>query len=409
MISIVLAVRDALADTKGIAGLLPHITRSPYELIVVDNGSTPDTEVFYRRCIQPQVPAFQYLRNPENRGVLAAWLQGCAAARGELVACLHNDLFLYAPDWNGAVAGWAARLERPGILGFAGYREPAAAGQGAPLVSAWVDAEAHGERLGAAPLPVPVIHASAMILTRPLLGALEGWRPRGDQPYDHELSRASLDRGFRNWVLPVPSAHVGGVTSGRAAPPPGPKPSQPREAAAMLQRDPGEFVPIPPGEPVSVDLGCSGGKRARIGVHREPRPGVDVLCDLGFEPLPFRDNSVDYFVAHDLLEHIPGYVFYREDGRWRRLYPRIELLREIHRCLKPRGRFESYTPCHPFPQWAQDPTHTSPPWVPESWPYYCGAYGGKNGLPGAYGIDFEFKLITTEIRGFLLRAIVEKP
>lgn len=433
MISIVIPVHDRLEETKGIVALLPHVTRGQYELIVVDSSGARETQRFYHSSIRPLVPHLQYVPVPSSPGVLAALAVGCRHARGEVVACLHNDLFIYTPGWDQQVLAWFRALPRPGVAGFAGYRGCGADGWGTGMISTWADAEAYGARLQEPYAPVTVVHGSALLLSRPFLEWFRTLDPglASSTHYDHELSLASLHLGFNNWVLNIASGHEAGA-DGRRAPRGSPRREAdasvcarrwaailprtepalsgvPKEGAEMLKRDPRELVPIPPGQTVSVDLGCHGGKRGHIGVNREPGPGVDVICNLGFEPLPFQDDSVDYFIAYDFLEHVPGYVFYREDGQWKRIYPRIELMREIYRCLKPGGRFESYTPCAPHPQWAQDPTHTSPPWVRESWPYYCGGYGGKNGLPGAYGIDFEFRLVVTEVHGFMLRVIVEKP
>jgi SAM-dependent methyltransferase len=71
--------------------------------------------------------------------------------------------------------------------------------------------------------------------------------------------------------------------------------------------------------------------------------------------LPFEDSSVDSFSAYDVLEHIP---------RWERVegeiqFPFIELMSEIHRCLKPGGLFLAVTPAFPSPAAFQDPTHVN--------------------------------------------------
>lgn len=159
-------------------------------------------------------------------------------------------------------------------------------------------------------------------------------------------------------------------------------------------------------EPLICDLGCGAHKRGNIGIDVFPWEGVDFVCNLGLDPIPLPDNAVTRFMAYDFLEHVPGYVFYKEDGRWQRLYPRIFLLREIHRCLQPGGCFESFTPVHPHQEWAQDPTHTSPPWTRNSWAYYT-PWG--LGVARAYGIDFEFEIVTMEERGAHLFVVVRKP
>lgn len=153
-----------------------------------------------------------------------------------------------------------------------------------------------------------------------------------------------------------------------------------------------------------VDLGCGTTKRAAVGVDCVSGPGVDHVIWLGFEPLPFPAASVDVFLAWDVLEHLPQAVWQIGPGGPTVHRPRIALLREIHRCLVPGGLFKSATPVAD-PAWAQDPTHEAPPWVEETWEYYC---GGMGTLPAQYGIDFAFALVARERRGHHLYVTVQK-
>ena len=74
-------------------GLLPRAltsvarqTRPPDEVIVVDDGSTDDTEGLVRR----EFPDVRYLQQ-ENRGVAAARNRGIREAKGEWLAFLDSD------------------------------------------------------------------------------------------------------------------------------------------------------------------------------------------------------------------------------------------------------------------------------------------------------------------------------
>ncbi len=156
----------------------------------------------------------------------------------------------------------------------------------------------------------------------------------------------------------------------------------------------------------TVDLGCGQNKRGDIGIDIHPWPNVDIVCRLGFEPIPLTHGSIDKVFAFDFLEHLPASVYYKEDGSWKVHRPRIFLMREIYLILKPGGLFESFTPNYPHATWAQDPTHESPPWCKESWMYYCGTWPD---LTRSYGIDFAFKIISMQEEGGHLRVIVQKP
>lgn len=96
MISLVMAVRDALPWTRRAIDSIARHTRDPFELIVVDNDSGPETAAYL------QGTGMRVLRNEENRGCAAAWNQGIAAARGQIVCLVNSDIEV--------PAGWLERL-----------------------------------------------------------------------------------------------------------------------------------------------------------------------------------------------------------------------------------------------------------------------------------------------------------
>jgi GT2 family glycosyltransferase len=96
MISLVMAVRDALPWTRRAIDSIIRNTEGAFELIVVDNASRPDTGDFLRRT------GARVLRNEDNRGCAAAWNQGIAAAGGDHVCLVNNDIEV--------PAGWLDRL-----------------------------------------------------------------------------------------------------------------------------------------------------------------------------------------------------------------------------------------------------------------------------------------------------------
>lgn len=141
-----------------------------------------------------------------------------------------------------------------------------------------------------------------------------------------------------------------------------------------------------------------------------PYPGVTDILDAAVEPLPYPDNTFDEVEASQLLEHIPNTIYYLDSGKMKRRYCRIELMREIHRVLKPGGMFHASVP-YAWPEWAQDPTHTGVPWNREQFSYFCGQWGGNK--PGdfahdSYGINFEFDMLRGEYIGSNLFVELQK-
>lgn len=124
-------------------------------------------------------------------------------------------------------------------------------------------------------------------------------------------------------------------------------------------------------------------------------PNTTHVLDISVENLPFENAFFDKVIAHQVLEHVPTVIYYKEDGKFQRLYPRVHVMKEVFRVLKQGGIFEISIPLD-FPFWAQDPTHVDVPWTESTFDYFCGGWGGN--VPGdfakeSYGIDFQFKLV----------------
>lgn len=99
--SVVIPVLDNLEITRECLTALYRCTRGDLEVIVVDNGSTEDVGSLARGTASAW-PNLRVLRNPQNEGFAFAVNQGLAAATGEFIAVLNNDVVV--------TDGWLARL-----------------------------------------------------------------------------------------------------------------------------------------------------------------------------------------------------------------------------------------------------------------------------------------------------------
>ena len=116
-----------------------------------------------------------------------------------------------------------------------------------------------------------------------------------------------------------------------------------------------------------LDLGC--GSSPRNPYRCDEVCGIDIAlptrldprlfrcANLCVDPIPHQDSSFDSISAYDFLEHIPR-VLGTQDQRGTR-FPFVELMNEIHRVLKPEGRFYAVTPAFPRREAFQDPTHVN--------------------------------------------------
>jgi SAM-dependent methyltransferase len=129
-----------------------------------------------------------------------------------------------------------------------------------------------------------------------------------------------------------------------------------------------------------------------------PYPGVTDVADIAVEPLPYEDNTFDEVRASHVLEHVETVLHWREDGKWYRRFPRVEIMREIYRVLKSGGVAIISVPVG-YPNYAQDPTHADVPWTHATFGYFCNQWGGGDERHEAHfssGIDFGFVWVRDE-------------
>jgi SAM-dependent methyltransferase len=157
------------------------------------------------------------------------------------------------------------------------------------------------------------------------------------------------------------------------------------------------------GERVRVDLGCGFRKEGNLGID-VTRDGTDadLVCVMGFEPIPLDDGVVDEVFCRDFLEHVPKGVYVEAERRMR--YPVIDLFTEIWRVMAPGAVFTSLTPGYPEPEVHQDPTHLSV-WTENSFGYFTGDYK----LAANYGFPGAFEEVEIGRQGFYIKAVLRKP
>jgi len=158
---------------------------------------------------------------------------------------------------------------------------------------------------------------------------------------------------------------------------------------------------------VALDLGCGSKPQNRFGA--DDVFGLDLIenkdkkifrCRLGFEKIPFDDESFDYLTAYDLIEHIPRYSD-SENGST----PFIQFMNECYRVLKKDGVFLSMTPIYPFLGAFQDPTHNNIMTVDTFTLYFS---EDKCDIASHYGITASFRIIEQKMYGEHLIAVLTK-
>ena len=214
--SVVLVVFNRLSLTRAcLESLRPTVT--PFDLCVVDNGSTDETPGFLRDLASSY--PLTYHRNDANVGLIRALNQGARLGRGETLCFLHNDVEMRDPHW---LARLHAALEAPlgiGLAGLYGARKLRVDGRYAGR--SIVHCLAGSATLTADVAEVAAVDGVCLCLRRALFEAVGGFDEGYGffHGYDRDLSFAVREAGWRCAVVNAPFIHRGGGTrTGKEAP-----------------------------------------------------------------------------------------------------------------------------------------------------------------------------------------------
>lgn len=134
---------------------------------------------------------------------------------------------------------------------------------------------------------------------------------------------------------------------------------------------------------MKLNLGC-GDKLLYdyLNVDKEEPEFTEHTYDYVFEKVnlektfPWKDNSIDYILAEDIIEHLPD---------------KIHTMNEIFRILKPEGKVRIIVPSTDGRAAFQDPTHVSF-WNRNSFFYFEKGNIYRDRFAKNYGIIAEFKI-----------------
>ncbi len=113
--SIIILVHNQLELTQTCLISIERYTSEPYEIIIVDNGSTDDTPAFLKQY-RARHPNVRVIRNEKNVGFAAGNNQALALARGDFLLFLNNDTVV-SPGWLGRLLRVLHEHPDTGIVG----------------------------------------------------------------------------------------------------------------------------------------------------------------------------------------------------------------------------------------------------------------------------------------------------
>lgn len=98
--SVIMSAWNQLQYTRECLDSLFSSTNYPYELILINNGSTDSTEKYFRSLSlkKPYLKDIRIISNPVNIGVARAWNQGLKEGKGCYLAVISNDV-IFSGNW----------------------------------------------------------------------------------------------------------------------------------------------------------------------------------------------------------------------------------------------------------------------------------------------------------------------
>ena len=111
---IIIPIFNALELTKGCLESIKAATRSPYSLILIDNGSSDETHNFLED-FKSSSGNVALIRNNENLGWVKAVNQGLKASKSDYACIMNNDTVVRTDDW---LARLIEIAERDGSIGL---------------------------------------------------------------------------------------------------------------------------------------------------------------------------------------------------------------------------------------------------------------------------------------------------
>lgn len=219
MLSIATICFNQLSDTKQVWGswLATIQDKQGIELVVVDNGCTDGTIEWLNQFVFPHFTNHQVISNPENVGVIPALNQIWKAAKGDVVAVLHNDLLVYEQGWDQRIIKVFADNTKCGLAGFFGAEGMGANGGRINCHCNFLEAEFHAQR-DSGERKVSHFDGITLIWRKEMMdeiGGMDEKRYKYHHWYDRWLSLKCLFSGWENWFIGVSCHHLNGLTANR--------------------------------------------------------------------------------------------------------------------------------------------------------------------------------------------------
>jgi GT2 family glycosyltransferase len=208
--SIVMAVWNQLGYTKLTVRSILENTLTPFELVIIDNGSRPDVMEFFDSL--KGSADIRYIRNEKNLGPIRALNQGISSSTYDYICAIHNDVVIFEKDWLGKIISVMEGDLKIGMAGLAGRKEIYRNGcvNEASLMHN-LQNEDLNEPMKDQTSDVAVLDGLCLVMRRGMLDKVAGFDETYGYMhcYDLDMSLQSIRAGFKNVVVRIEAMHIG--------------------------------------------------------------------------------------------------------------------------------------------------------------------------------------------------------
>lgn len=214
--SIIMVVWNQMGYAKlAVDFLLKNSPPTPFELVIVDNGSKPDVKAYFDH-IKDKADV-NYIRNEENMGPIRGINQGIKASRYDYMAVIHTDVLMLEAGWLEKIISIMEKDPAIGIAGIAGRQEIYSTGcVNEESLKHNLQDDDLNEPMTEEMSEVAVIDGLCFVMSRELIKRIGGLDESYGYMhcYDLDVSMQSIAAGFKNVVIKVPALHLanGGMT-----------------------------------------------------------------------------------------------------------------------------------------------------------------------------------------------------
>jgi len=210
-LSIIIPVFNKIETTrKCIGSIRGQNEGDAYEIIIVDNGSTDETQ----ETLSAEAgfkPALHYIRNQENLGVSKALNIGAEAAKYDVLCFMHNDVFIFREKWTSEISGFISKTANAGVVGLYGAKTIRKDGtfRGKSIVHAKKNNPSITRRFEKVAVVDGLLLAMKKTVFHKCRGFCDGFSVHY---YDKDISLRAYKNGFVNYVLNIPFEHICATT-----------------------------------------------------------------------------------------------------------------------------------------------------------------------------------------------------